>query len=181
MIDLSARIRLAVGDITRLNVNAVVTAANAALVGGGGVDGAIHAAAGPELVAASRRLAPCPAGEARITEGFRLRATHVIHAVGPIYKDGQSGEREALASAYRTSLSLAADHGLREIAFPCISTGVYGYPKEPASRIAIATVVEWLRYNESPDVVTFCCFETNDAEIYGERLEELGLLAPQER
>jgi O-acetyl-ADP-ribose deacetylase (regulator of RNase III) len=179
MADLKSRIQVTVGDITRLDVDAVVTAANVSLAGGGGVDGAVHAAAGPELVAASGQLAPCPAGQARITPGFRLGASHVIHAVGPIYRDGQSGEADQLASAYRSSLALAAENGLETIAFPCISTGVYGYPKEEACRIATDTAIDWLRKNELPRIVTFCCYASSDGRLYVGRLEELGLLASE--
>ena len=175
MNDLSSRIRVALGDITLLDVDVIVTAANEALRGGGGVDGAVHCAAGPELAAASRRLAPCPPGEARITAGFELSATHVIHAVGPVFRDGASGEAAKLASAYRNSLALAAENGLSTIAFPSISTGVYGYPKESAARIAIDTVIEWLRHNELPGMVTFCCFDPSDKKRYLERLGELGI------
>lgn len=165
------RIQLVVGDITRLDVDAVVTAANESLMGGGGVDGAIHRAAGPELFGAGRKLAPCPAGQARITPGFRLTARHVIHAVGPIYEGGGYGEAETLASAYRESLRLAAENGLPTIAFPCISTGVYGYPKAEACQIAVETTLDWLETSKLPKVVTFCCFLEEDAALYRAQLE----------
>jgi O-acetyl-ADP-ribose deacetylase (regulator of RNase III) len=167
--------RLCNGDITQLDVDAIVTAANESLLGGAGVDGAVHDAAGPELVANSRQLAPCPAGEARITPGFRLASSYVIHAVGPIYVDGESGETETLAATYRSALAIAAENGVRTIAFPCISTGAYAFPNRLACRTAIDTVIAWLRENELPEIVTFCCFETVDENLYTERLEEVGI------
>ncbi len=173
---LASRIRLVRGDVTRLDVDVIVTAANSALAGGGGVDGAVHAAAGPELVKASRALAPCDAGDARITPGFGLRASRVIHAVGPIYRDGRSGEAERLASAYKRSLMLAADERLDTIAFPCISTGVYGYPLDEAAEIAIAAVIDWLRNHERPRIVTFCCYDADNESLYAGRLVELGII-----
>ena len=176
MPDIASRIRLFVGDITQLDVDAIVTAANESLLGGGGVDGAVHDAAGPELVAASRELAPCLAGEARLTPGFRLLSPYVIHAVGPVYSDGESGEPESLAAAYRSSLAIAVDKQIRTIAFPCISTGAYGFPNAPACHVAIDTTIAWLRHNTFPKIVTFCCFESADESLYTERLEELGVI-----
>jgi len=175
MSDLSSRIRLVTGDITQLDVDAIVTAANEALLGGGGVDGAVHHAAGPELVAASRRLAPCPAGEARITGAFNLPVSHVIHAVGPIYHDGESGEPATLASAYTAALGLAADEEINRMAFPCISTGVFAFPNRAAALIAIDTTVAWLQSHPFPRVVTFCCYQPVDHALYLERLTELGI------
>jgi O-acetyl-ADP-ribose deacetylase (regulator of RNase III) len=137
------RIEVERTDITAMAVDAIVNAANSALAGGGGVDGAIHRAAGPELAKASRVLAPCPAGEARITPGFRLPARYVVHAVGPIWRGGGRGEAVLLASCYRNSLDLAAGAGARSIAFPAIATGVYGYPKEAAAGVAVAAIHEW--------------------------------------
>jgi O-acetyl-ADP-ribose deacetylase len=140
-----ARVELAQGDITRLAVDAIVNAANTRLAGGGGVDGAIHRAAGAaELQAACRKLGGCASGDARITPGFKLRARFIIHTVGPVYTDGRHGEPELLASAYRRSLEVAAENGCRTVAFPAISTGVYGYPFEEATRIALEAVTAFL-------------------------------------
>ncbi len=164
------RIELVVGDITALDVDAVVTAANAALAGGGGVDGAVHRAAGPRLLRACSELGGCPTGEARITDGFDLTARHVIHAVGPIWDDGQHNEPDLLRSTYRSSLERAIGHGLRSIAFPCISTGVYGFPKPLACTLAVATVREWLAANALPERVVFCCFDQTDADLYRNEL-----------
>ncbi len=152
------RIEVIEGDITRLDVDAVVTAANAALSGGGGVDGAVHSAAGPQLLAECRTLGRCPPGQARMTGGYRLRARHVIHAVGPVWDGGTHGEAELLASAYRESLVLARDACLASIAFPAISTGVYGYPLEDAQAIAVNTVIAFLSQNARPARVVLCTF-----------------------
>ncbi len=168
------RIDLVVGDITQQNVHAVVTAANSQLIGGGGVDGAVHRAAGPELVQASKALAPCPPGDAKITTAFELPMDYVIHAVGPIFKDLDS-DSPTLASAYRSSLQIAREHRIASVAFPCISTGVYHFPKQEACEIAIMTVVHWLKENDLPERVVFCCFESSDAELYRKRLEEIGV------
>ena len=153
------RIRLDSGDITRLAVDAIVNAANSTLLGGGGVDGAIHRAAGPELVAECRTLGGCPAGSAKLTRGYRLPAAHVIHTVGPVWRGGTAGEDETLASCYRACLRLAREHGLATIAFPAISTGVYGFPREPAARIAVATVTAHLAAQAMPETVIFVCFD----------------------
>jgi len=146
-------LRLWQGDLTALDVDAVVTAANDRLAGGGGVDGAVHRAAGPRLLEACRALGGCPTGQARLTPGFDLKARHVIHAVGPIWRGGASGEAGLLASAYRESLNLALDAGCRTVAFPAISTGVYGYPGADAARIAVATVRAFQATHGGPDVV----------------------------
>ncbi len=168
--NLAERLQVMVGDITKLEVDVIVTAANESLAGGGGVDGAVHRAAGPGLFAECRTIGICPEGEARITRGYLLPARFVIHAVGPVYEDGSFGEAETLASAYRESLGLAEAHGLAAIAFPCISTGVYGYPKSEACRVAVDAVVTWLAGHDLPHEVTFCCFDEDDARLYRDRL-----------
>ena len=173
---IESRIRLFLGDITSLDCDAIVTAANDALCGGGGVDGAVHDAAGPELVRASMTLAPCPAGDARITDAFDLHAKFVIHAVGPIFRHLDT-DNETLAKTYKSSLSLAAANGAQSIAFPCISTGAFRFPPDAACEIAINTVIDWVRSNDSPLVVTFCCFLPDDHMRYQQRLNELGLLS----
>jgi O-acetyl-ADP-ribose deacetylase len=167
---MTSRIEVIEGDITRLKVDAIVNAANSSLLGGGGVDGAIHRAAGPGLLEECRRLDGCPAGEARITGAYNLPARFVIHAVGPIYRDGSSGEPVHLRSCYENSLRLAAEAGVTSIAFPCISTGVYGYPKSEACEIAVATVEAWLPSHDLPESVVFCCFDETSAELYRQRL-----------
>lgn len=168
--DLRTRVRVVIGDITHLEVDAIVNAANETLLGGGGVDGAIHRAAGPQLLAKCRALGGCPTGQARITPGYKLPARHVIHAVGPVYSGGRRGEAELLKSCYVESLKLAESHSLESIAFPCIATGVYGYPKAEACEIAVAAVMDWLRTRTWPRTVTFCCFAEEEAERYRLRL-----------
>lgn len=168
--DVASRIRVIEGDITLLDVDAIVNAANESLAGGTGVDGAIHAAAGPGLLAECLALGGCPTGEARMTRGHRLPARHVIHAVGPEYSGGGYGEAELLASCYREALRLATEAGLATLAFPCISTGMFQYPGDEACDIAVATVVEWLATHPAPRAVIFCCFSPAEAELYRARL-----------
>lgn len=165
-----SRMRVVQGDITKLDVDAIVNAANSSLLGGGGVDGAIHRAAGPRLLEECRGLGGCATGEARMTGGYALPARHVIHTVGPVWHGGTAGEPELLRSCYTQSLRLAAEAGLETVAFPAISTGVYGYPKEAACDIAVSAADDWLAAYELPRTVTFCCFGAADAELYRERL-----------
>ena len=160
------------GDITKLAVDAIVNAANTSLLGGGGVDGAIHRAAGPELLAECRLIGGCPTGEARITKGYRLPARYVIHTVGPIYKDTPQ-DQVALTGCYRNSLALAHDHQLDSIAFPAISCGVYGYPIAKASRIAIETTIAFLEEHRSIQQVIFMLFSDRDQKVYLDHLQTL--------
>jgi O-acetyl-ADP-ribose deacetylase (regulator of RNase III) len=160
------RIKVVEGDIAALDIDAIVNAANESLAPGAGVCGAIHRASGPELAAACARIGHCPTGQARLTPGFKLKARYVIHTVGPIWRGGDLGEEELLATCYRDSLRLAAESGIKRIAFPAISTGVYGYPLERASRVAIATVRQELVRRPAIEQVVFCCFGAEPAALY---------------
>lgn len=163
---LSARIEAVHGDITHQSVDAIVNAANRTLLGGGGVDGAIHRAAGPELLDACRTLGGCPTGEARLTRGYRLRARYVIHTVGPVWSGGGSGEAGLLRTCYVATLRLAAEHALGSVAFPSISTGAYRYPIAEAAQVAVATVREELSRPSPVELVRFVCFSAGDLEVY---------------
>ena len=160
-------------DITTLAVDAIVNAANSSLLGGGGVDGAIHRAAGPELLAECRTLGGCPTGEARLTNGYRLPARWVIHTVGPVWHGGTHGEDALLAACYRHSLALAAAQGVKSIAFPSISTGVYHFPLERACRIALREARQFLADHPVPERIIFCCFSAGDLAVYRQAFGEL--------
>jgi O-acetyl-ADP-ribose deacetylase (regulator of RNase III) len=172
----STRLDIVVGDITALDVDAIVNAANRSLLGGGGVDGAIHRAAGPELKEECRTLGGAETGEAKITRGYRLKARHVIHVVGPVWSGGRDGEGDLLASCYRGALALAAEHRLTSVAFPAISTGVYRFPPDRAARIAVGTIVsEVAAMPSTVRHVVFCCFSDDIAAHHRDAFVELGL------
>ena len=169
----NSAIELVQGDITKQGTDAIVNAANSSLLGGGGVDGAIHRAAGPELLAECRTLGGCDAGDAKITRGYRLKARHVIHAVGPVYRGGQRGEAELLASAYRRSLELASENHLASVAFPAISTGIYGYPLEAAARVALRTIINFIQEHDEPALVRMVLFDARALDVHERVLQEL--------
>ena len=173
MKDIKDRIEIVEGDITKQQVDAIVNAANTSLRGGGGADGAIHRAAGPELLEECIKIGGCPTGEARVTKGYRLPAKYVIHTVGPIWKGGTSGEDQLLASCYRNSLKAAAELGVKSIAFPSISTGAYGFPMERATEIALKEVSEFLEKDEGIEKVVFVCFGKEAFRIYKEKFKKL--------
>lgn len=169
---MKTKLRIAEGDVTLINAEAIVNAANNSLLGGGGVDGAIHRRAGKELLAECRTLGGCPTGEAKITKGYNLIAKYVIHTVGPVWRGGISGEKELLASCYRNSLKIAIDMGIKSVAFPSISTGVYGYPMDKAAETAVNTVKEFLTGNDSFEEIIFVCFGNDAFKIYSRLLLE---------
>jgi O-acetyl-ADP-ribose deacetylase (regulator of RNase III) len=169
----TSRLELVEGDITRQDTEAIVNAANTSLLGGGGVDGAIHRAGGPQILEECRGIGGCPTGEARITTAGRLRARWVIHTVGPVYRDGRHGEPELLAGAYRSSLQLASERGIKSLAFPSISTGAYGYPLAEAARIALTTIRDYLRAHPDISLVRFVLFGEAALRTYETALDDL--------
>lgn len=175
MIKLKTKLEVVKADITKLAVDAIVNAANAALAGGGGVDGAIHQAAGPELQAECLKLRGCQTGKAKITKGFKLPATYVIHAVGPVWYGGQRGEAQLLASCYLESLKLAVENDVKTIAFPSISTGAYRFPIEDAAEIAVRATAKFLEENEELEKVIFTCFDDRTVQIYAKIIRKLGI------
>jgi O-acetyl-ADP-ribose deacetylase (regulator of RNase III) len=170
---ISNRIEVVEGDITKQRVDAIVNAANTTLLGGGGVDGAIHRAAGPELLEECRALGGCPTGEAKITRGYNLPAQWVIHTAGPVWRDGRHGEEELLAGCYRNSLALAEQKGLRTIAFPSISTGAYGFPMDKAARIAVAEIRKFLERNRTMEKVVLVCFGKGAFDVHLNAVAEI--------
>jgi len=173
---ISNRIEVVEGDITQQRVEAIVNAANTNLLGGGGVDGAIHRAAGPELLEACRTLGGCPTGEAKITKGYKLPVQWVIHTVGPVWRDGRQGEEELLASCYRSSLALAEQNGARTLAFPSISTGAYGFPMDKAARIAVAEIRTFLERSSSMQKVVLVCFGNSAFDVHQNAVAEIPMI-----
>jgi len=174
-----SRVQVVEGDLTKQRVDAIVNAANTTLLGGGGVDGAIHRAAGPELLEECRALGGCPTGQAKITKGYKLPAQWVIHTVGPVWRDGRHGEEELLASCYRNSLALAAQKGARTIAFPSISTGAYGFPMDKAARIAASEIEKFLERNGSMEKVVLVCFGKSAFDIHRDAVAEIRMTNDQ--
>ncbi len=172
---METKIEIIKGDITEFKVDAIVNAANNTLLGGGGVDGAIHRTAGPQLLEYNRKLGGCKTGEAKITPGFKLQAKFIIHTVGPVWKGGNNNEDELLRNCYLNSLKLAVENGIKTIAFPAISTGVYGFPLERATKIAVSTVKDFLSNNNEIEKVIFVCFDENTYHIYSEIISVLNI------
>jgi len=171
--DLHKRVRIIEGDITKQDVEAIVNAANNSLLGGGGVDGAIHRAAGKQLLEECRHLGGCETGKAKITKGYKLPASFVVHTVGPIWRGGNSNEAELLASAYINSLQLARNYNVKTIAFPSISTGAYAYPLEAAASVALSSIIDFVKENDLPEIIYMVCFSSHIAEIYNKTLNHL--------
>ena len=169
---MSDRIEIQKGDITKLKVDAIVNAANTSLLGGGGVDGAIHRAAGPELLEYNKKLGGCQTGEAKITPGFKLSTKFIIHTVGPVWNGGKNNEDKLLANCYSNSLNLAVDNGVKKIGFPAISTGVYGFPLERAAKIAVSEVGKFLNQNKNIEKVIFVCFDKENFDTYSHLLNK---------